>query len=174
MKSPVLSLALACATLATMPAMAQERPAPIPAIASAEATPDALLRKIAQQTQVINMLQAQLRACQSGEAFNPSHPADASTAASAPQVAPFGAQQTAPAAPPRRPVGVYQQPAEPKLTCADYSMQYFSRHPAMAAVCGVTAPAQPAPAQQQPEPEAPEDTDPEAPTPSTIRLPQQP
>jgi hypothetical protein len=37
----------------------------------------------------------------------------------------------------RRMVGVYQQPTEHKLTCADYSMHYFKRHPAMAAVCGI-------------------------------------
>jgi len=28
-------------------------------------------------------------------------------------------------------------PIESRLTCDDYSMSYFARHPAMAAVCGV-------------------------------------
>lgn len=28
-------------------------------------------------------------------------------------------------------------PADSRLTCEDYSLSYFSRHPAMAAVCGV-------------------------------------
>lgn len=195
MNSRILPLALTLATAFAMPLMAQERTAATPTNNVADLSNDAMVRKISYQTQVITVLQAQLKACQNGEPFTPDLPKDTSGFSNA---APTGyessrsrteatpdntsvsgtsytTQQAAPPPPPRRPVGVYQQPAEQRLTCADYSKSYFSRHPAMAAVCGaITNPPQP-----QPEEPTDENADgaPDAPTgsaPSTIRLPQHP
>src|SRR5690606_28037164 len=121
---PLLSTLLLAAALCASILHAQEAP---------DAT-EALQQKIARQAQTITELQARLESC---EAEDRTADAEDPTLSNRYSFQP-------PAAPaPRRPVGVYQQPSEPKLTCADYSAHYFSRHPAMAAVCGAGARSQP-------------------------------
>lgn len=120
---PLLTLLLACAFLVSA-VQAQEAQDP---------TTETLQQKIAQQAQTITDLQARLTSCQGEDSTSTGNEATLSNR--------YNFQ--APAAP-RRTVGVYQQPAEPKLTCADYSAHYFSRHPAMAAVCGAGSRNQPA------------------------------
>ncbi|RYG60382.1 MAG: hypothetical protein EON60_07355 [Alphaproteobacteria bacterium] len=181
-----LPIYVTLALLVAAPAFTQERTAAAPSNAASDISNDALLRKISHQTQVINTLQMQLKACQNDEPYTPGVPADTSgfetSGSRKPESSSGGAVNststrfTSPAASapaPRRAVGVYQQPAEPKLTCADYSLSYFSRHPAMAAVCGVSLKApQPQPEETTPDAEAP-DVSVTAVSP-TIRLPQQP
>ncbi|RYG61056.1 MAG: hypothetical protein EON60_04935 [Alphaproteobacteria bacterium] len=182
-----LPLYLTLALFVAAPAIAQERTASNPTNAASDISNDTLLRKVSHQTQVINTLQAQLKACQNDESYTPGLPTDTSgfdASGSRTPEAPasttstrFTSPQAAPP-PPRRTVGVYQQPAEPKLTCADYSLSYFSRHPAMAAVCGVSL-APPQPVAQPHTDETTSDTDDATDVSAsavspTIRLPQQP
>lgn len=124
---PLLTLLLACAFLVSA-VQAQEIQDP---------ATETLQQKIAQQAQAITDLQARLMSCQEGN--NTGTTDDEATLSNR-----YNFQAAAAPAAPRRTVGVYQQPAEPKLTCADYSAHYFSRHPAMAAVCGAGSRNQPA------------------------------
>ncbi len=116
-------------------------------------TVEALQQKLERQEQVIAGLQNRLETCRD----NATDTDSSETLSNRYQFQPA----TSPSAP-RRNVGVYQQPSEPKLACADYSAYYFSRHPAMAAVCGASA-----------RPAAVPD-EPAAQPPSTTPLPQHP
>lgn len=156
--APRLLLALTL-ILATGNLHAQERTASQPFSGPNDVTSPALLRKISYLTQVKSVLEAQLNACRNGlpmpESFdktiedNGDFASKQSTSGSGEENSSESSEGTStrvnmhyasqtPSAP-RRTGGVIQQAAEPKLTCEDYSNSYFSRHPAMAAVCGKTA-----------------------------------
>lgn len=147
MRIPVARLCALFVLVATA-AIAQEKVALQPAIASTDAANTGLLAKISHQTEVITILQSQLSQCRNGqeitgtvpEAEEEFHALNSRSALKAEDTTEdeFSTAPTATVAPVAvRTVGVYQQAPEPRLTCADYSMYYFSRHPSMAAVCGV-------------------------------------
>lgn len=131
---------------------AQERTSAQPMYNPADTTDAALLQKISYQSQVISVLQEQLRAARTGQSTSATLPKsnteDFATHQVQPETGtgPCGSTHTTyntpstPATPPpayRRTTGVYQQPTETRLTCDDYSLSYFRRHPAMATVCGI-------------------------------------
>ena len=147
-----LVLVIAMMYLATS-ATAQERTAGQPFNGSGDVTSPALVQKISYLTQLNHTLQASLSACQSGQpvSVTAENPIE-DNGDFAPKPVASGPQKNgedslpqgfnsrvsmnyAPPAP-RRTGGVIQQASEPKLGCDDYSLSYFRRHPAMAAVCG--------------------------------------
>lgn len=150
MKLPHLLLTLTLLTLGGS-VVAQERTAAQPTASTADVS--VLLRKLNQQNEQITTLQSQLNACRTDTDVASALSEETVTQPAAPEGedeadAPdtySHSRSTYHAVPNRRTSGVYQQSSEPRLTCDDYSMSYFGRHPAMAAVCGVVVrPAQPA------------------------------
>ncbi|PZP40500.1 MAG: hypothetical protein DI585_00940 [Pseudomonas fluorescens] len=145
----LFTLILLSAAIVLSPS-AQERAASSSATA-APANQASLLQKISYLTQLVKILEDQLQACSAGQGVTcPSVLMESAAQSTDITPAHTHAQTSAPApvaAPVRRHTIGYQQTSDSRLGCDDYSLSYFRRHPAMAAVCGVNAQQQ-APAPQ--------------------------
>lgn len=142
-------LAVLVLVLVASTSHAQERAAAQPFNTEGDITNTALLQKVSYLQQVVRMLEEQVRNCggasgSAGETLAPTAsdnfaPRQMDNEEGSATHTTYRAGAVAPTPAQRRPAVGYQvsAAAESRLTCADYSRTYFSRHPAMAAVCRV-------------------------------------